>query len=329
MSETDFIDRYFRPLAESYPGSYGLKDDAATIEAPHGCDLVVTSDALIAGVHFFADDDPADIAFKALAVNVSDLAAKAAKPIAYSLTLALAKATPDDWLAAFVRGFGEAQGAFGIGLCGGDTTVSRDGSLMISIAAFGSVPHGRMVRRGGARAGDSLYVTGTIGDAAFGLTLRQDDPAAAGWPLTKAQRRALLQRYLRPQPRLELREALLAHARAAMDISDGLAIDCSRLSAVSGVAARIDAACVPLSEAAQALVSADPSLVEIVLTGGDDYEILAAVAPEQQGRFAADATESGVPVTRIGIIEQGAGLQIIGSGGAPLNLSRLGYDHLA
>jgi thiamine-monophosphate kinase len=329
MSEADFLDRYFRPLAAGYSGSYGLMDDAAVIEPPDGCDLVVTTDALIAGVHFIAEDDPADIAFKALAVNVSDLAAKAAKPIAYSLALALTKATRPDWLVGFARGLGEAQTAFGIALSGGDTAVSPNGPSMISITAFGSVPHGQMVLRGAAQAGDVLYVTGTIGDAALGLKLRQDDAAAASWTLADAQRQTLIQRYLRPQPRLALREALLAYASAAMDISDGLAIDCSRLSAASGVAARIDAGSVPLSEAARRLVSANPSLIETVLTGGDDYEILAAIAPDRCDGFMATAAVSGLTVTQIGIVENGTGLQILGCNGVSLNLSRLGYDHLA
>lgn len=329
MSESDFLDRYFRPLAQSYPGSYGLQDDAAVIEPPDGCDLVVTTDALIAGVHFFADDDPADIAFKALAVNLSDLAAKAAKPLAYSLALALPKATTHDWLAAFARGLGEAQTVFGIALSGGDTTMSPAGPAMVSITAFGSVPHGRMVLREGARVGDGLYVSGTIGDAAFGLRLRRDDPAAAGWPLSRSQRLALEQRYLRPQPRLGLCEALLAHATAAMDISDGLAIDGSRLCAASSLAARIDTAAVPLSEAAQALIDADPSLVETALSGGDDYEILAAVAPDRQADFVSAAAASDLVVTKIGMIETGAGLHILGLDGAPLSLSCLGYDHLS
>ncbi len=328
--EGAFIDRFFRPLAEAYPGALGLRDDAAIVEPPPGTDLVVTTDALIAEVHFLADDDPADIAFKALAVNVSDLAAKAAEPIAYSLALALVRGTSDDWLTRFVVGLADAQKAFGIAMSGGDTTASPSGPLMISITAFGSVPHGAMVRRGGARPGDGLYVTGTIGDAALGLGLRRGTPESAGWPLDDAGRRQLLARFLRPQPRLALRAALLAHAAAAMDISDGLAIDCGRMCAASGVSARIEASRVPLSPPARQVLAAEPRLIETVLSGGDDYEILAAIRSGEEAAFEREAEIAGLQVTRIGATGGGdSGLTIVGENGAPLALSRLGYDHLA
>ncbi len=145
LSEDALIARYFRPLAEGFPGAFGLQDDAAVLDPAAGEDLVITTDALIAGVHFLTDDMPADIAYKALAVNVSDLAAKAAKPIAYSLALALPRGTPESWIAEFADGLGQAQAAFGIALSGGDTATSPGGPLMISITAFGRVPHGRMV----------------------------------------------------------------------------------------------------------------------------------------------------------------------------------------
>ena len=327
--EAGFLDRHFRPLAASYPGAFGLEDDAALIEPPEGSDLVVTTDALIAGVHFMGDEDPADIAFKALAVNVSDLAAKAAKPIAYSLVLALSRGTSEGWIAAFAKGLGEAQTTFGIALSGGDTTTSPAGPLMISVTAFGSVPHGRMVRRGRASAGDMLYVSGTVGDSALGLKLLQSAAAGQDLPLDDGQRKDLIRRYLRPQPRVELREALLAHASAAMDISDGLAIDATRMCKASGVSAKIDAAAVPLSQAARVLLSADPSLLETVLTGGDDYEILTAVPEPEEKAFVKTARLAGIDVARIGAIEAGTGeLEILAEDGVPLTLSRLGYDHL-
>jgi thiamine-monophosphate kinase len=262
IGEDSLIQRHFRPLAADFPGARNLQDDAASIAPPEGCDLVVTTDALVAGVHFLADDDPADIAFKALAVNVSDLAAKAAEPIAYSLALILLRGTPQAWLAGFAAGLGEAQTVFSIAMSGGDTAVSPAGPLMISITAFGGVPRGRMVPRGGASAGDGLYVSGTIGDGALGLLLRRDDDGVANWPIEEAERLALISRYLRPAPRLGLRKALLAHAAAAMDVSDGLAIDCGRLCKVSGVSARIEAALVPLSAPARSVVAADPARLE-------------------------------------------------------------------
>jgi thiamine-monophosphate kinase len=328
IGEDSLIARYFRPLAQGCSGAFELMDDAAVIEPPEGMDLVVTTDALVSDVHFFADGDPADIAFKALAVNISDLAGKAAEPIAYSLALVLPRGTPEGWLAAFAQGLGEAQKAFGIAMSGGDTTASPSGPPMISITAFGSVPRGRMLRRGGASAGDGIYVSGTIGDAGLALLLSQH--RGGNWAIGGAERQALLSRYWRPTPRLRLRDALLAHASAAMDISDGLAIDCARLCKASAVAAQIETALVPLSAAVRSLVASDPALLETILTGGDDYEILAAVPPANEAAFARAADVAGVPVTRIGRVQEGqCPPRFTGADGTPLTLSRLGYDHFS
>ena len=328
LPEDALIARHFRPLAAGYPGALGLRDDAALIEVASGEDLVVTTDALIGGVHFLAGDDPADIAFKALAVNVSDLAAKAARPIAYSLALALPRGTSEAWIAGFADGLRLAQERFGIGLSGGDTTTSPAGPLVISVTAFGSVAKGRMIRRGGAGAGDRLYVSGTIGDAALGLKLHLDEAATRGWPLDQASREMLIGRYLQPEPRLGLGAALLDAATAAMDVSDGLAIDCARLCAASGVAAQIEAAKVPLSAAARLVLSAQPELLETILTGGDDYEILAAVPPARTPAFEAAARTAGIAVTPIGTLREGAPtLTVLSAGGNPMPLSRLGYNH--
>lgn len=329
-TEDDLIARHFRPLAENFPGAFGLLDDAAVIELPPRSDLVVTTDALIAGVHFFPDDAPADIAYKALAVNLSDLAAKAAAPIAYSLALLLPAGTSESWIAAFAGGLREAQTAFRIALSGGDTTVSPAGPLMISVTALGSVPRGKMVRRGGAGAGDGLYVSGTIGDAALGLRLRLNDVKAQSWPLDAAARQQLLDRYLRPEPRLGLRAALLAHASAAMDISDGLVIDCARLCAASGVDGRIEAGEVPLSAPLRMLAATDNAILEMAITGGDDYEILAAVPQVEDAAFKTAASKAGIPVTRIGAIEgRGGTLTVAAEDGLPMRLPRRGYDHIA
>ena len=328
--EDGLIARYFAPLAENFSGAFGLRDDAAVIAPPEGTDLVISTDALIAGVHFLPDDAPEDIAYKALGVNVSDLAAKAAQPMAYSLALALPHGWREEWLARFAEGLREAQEAFGIALCGGDTTVSPAGPLMISVTAFGGVPHGRMIRRGGARPGDHLYISGTIGDAALGLKLRRSDADAQGWPLDSAGRQYLVGRYLRPEPRLRLREALLAHASAAMDVSDGLVIDCSRMCAASGVGGHIEAAQVPLSHAVRILIPADAGAMERVLTGGDDYEILAAIRPAEAHAFEAAAHGAGIRVSRIGEFgRQGTEVSVIGSDGQSMSFARPGYDHMA
>jgi len=214
--EDDLIARYFMPLA-SDPGAFGLIDDAAILKGSSD-DLVVTTDAIVEGVHFLPDDPPDTIARKALRVNLSDLAAKGALPAGFVLTLALHEAN-ERWLAPFAQALGEDAKHFGCPLLGGDT-VSTPGPLTISITVFGRVPEGRMVRRSGALAGDVVVVTGTIGDATLGLSLLQHG-SAQGSP---AQQQALIARYRVPQPRSGLAEAVRDHARGAMDVSDGLRV---------------------------------------------------------------------------------------------------------
>jgi thiamine-monophosphate kinase len=201
-SETELIETYLAPLAAGAPGAFDLKDDAALIEMEAGFDLVVSTDPVIAGVHFFADDEPQNIAWKALAVNVSDLAAKGAEPIAYTMALAFPEAPRRDWMAAFSAGLREAQTAFGCTLIGGDTD-RTSGPLSIGVTAFGKVPRGLMVRRGSALIGDRVFVTGTIGDSALGLQLRKS-PEAFGASLSQSDSEFLVSRYLRPQPRVML-----------------------------------------------------------------------------------------------------------------------------
>ena len=273
--EDRLIARYFKPLA-THPGAFGLIDDAAIIAPPAGCDLVLTADGIVGGVHFFPDDPPDAVARKALRVNLSDLAAKGAKPLGFLLTLALPKEIGDAWLAPFARGLGADAELFGCPLLGGDT-VRTPGPVTISIAAFGAVPHGKMVRRAGAEPGDRVVVTGTIGDAALGLLLRRDAGAAERWGLARDQRDHLAARYLVPQPRNAIAEFLGNYASAAMDVSDGLAGDLAKLCRASGVDAQVETARVPLSDAARAAVAKEPALIETVVTGGDDYEVLACV----------------------------------------------------
>ncbi|MBN9025943.1 MAG: thiamine-phosphate kinase, partial [Rhizobiales bacterium] len=261
------IARYLRPLAED-PGAFGLTDDAALMRPEPGFDLVLTKDMVAAGVHFFPDDPPESIARKALRVNLSDLAAKGANPVGYLLGLALPADWTEDWMAGFSAGLGDDQQRYGIPLLGGDTVKSPDG-LMLSITALGQVPAGRIVRRSGAEVGDLIVVSGTIGDAALGLRLRLGtlDGAAAGEGASH-----LLDRYLHPQPRLGLAEAVRDHAHASLDISDGLIGDLSHVTRASGVSAVVDAARIPLSQPARALVERDLTAFASVLTGGDDYE---------------------------------------------------------
>ncbi len=323
-AEERLIARYFRPLAK-HPGAFGLGDDAAAVTPPAGCDLVLTTDGVIAGVHFFPDDPPDGIGRKALRMNLSDLAAKGAKPMGFLLALAVPAGTDEAWLAAFAQGLGEDAERYGCPLFGGDTD-RTPGPASISITAFGAVPHGKMVRRSTAKAGHHVVVTGTIGDSALGLKLRRGRSLAARWRLTEAMSTHLTQRYLLPEPRNALSEAVLHHASAAMDVSDGLAGDLAKLCRASSVAAEIDVARVPLSDAVRAAVLVEPALIETALTGGDDYEIVATVAPEKLAAFQAAAQAAGVAVSEIGRAKTGEGARFI-QAGKTLAFARPSFSH--
>jgi thiamine-monophosphate kinase len=323
--EDRLITRYFLPLAR-HPAALGLIDDAAALTPPPGCDLVLTTDAVVAGVHFLPDDPADAVARKALRVNLSDLAAKGANPAGFLLTLALPEGVGDAWLAAFARGLGEDAEHYACPLLGGDT-VRTPGPVSVSIAAFGTLPSGAMVQRSGARAGDRVLVTGTIGDAALGLRLRTDEAAARHWGLDAAKHKHLASRYVLPQPRNVLAEAVRTHARAAMDVSDGLAGDLGKLCRASGVAAEIEVARVPLSDAGKLALTAEPASIETILTGGDDYEILCTMPPEKFTSFRAAADAAGVPVTEIGRMVAGEGARFLDANGNALVFARPSFSH--
>ena len=323
-AEERLIARYFRPLATA-PGAFGLEDDAAIVTPPPGCDLVLTTDGGIAGVHFFADDAAEAIGRKVLRMNLSDLAAKGAQPIGFLMSVALPASIDEPWLAAFVNGLGDDARHYACPLLGGDTDHSP-GPLSVSITAFGAVPHGAMVRRATAKPGDSIVVTGTIGDAALGVMLRRDPALVQQWRLSHGQSAALTDRYLLPQPRTALAGAVRHDASAAMDVSDGLAGDLAKLCRASGVAAEVDVARVPLSEAAQTAVAAQPVLLEAVLTGGDDYEILLTLSPDKLPAFRAAAAATGIAVAEIGRVSAGQGARFIRDGKA-LTFARPSYSH--
>ena len=324
--EERLIARYFGPLAK-HPGAFGLADDAAVITPPAGCDLVLKTDGIVGGVHFFPDDPPDAIARKALRVNLSDLAAKAARPLGFLLTLALPQEIGDAWLAPFARGLGADADFFGCPLFGGDTD-RTSGPITISIAVFGAVPHGKMVRRAGARPGDRVVVTGTIGDAALGLLIRRDGAAGARWGLAREQQDHLRSRYLVPQPRTAIAEALGAHASAAMDVSDGLAGDLAKLCRVSGVATEIEVKRLPLSSAARAALAKEPALIETIVTGGDDYEVLACVPAGEVAALRRAASAVGIALTEIGTVAAGEGqARFLDAQGKPLELARPAFSH--
>ena len=320
-AEDRLIARHFKPLA-THPGALELADDAAVIKPPPGCEIVLKTDAIVGGVHFFAEDAAADVARKALRVNLSDLAAKGARPLGFLLSLALPKDIGEDWLAAFAKGLRADAEQFGCPLFGGDTD-RTPGPVTISVAMFGSVPEGTMVRRAGARQGDRVFVSGSIGDAALGLMLRK----GATWNLSGPQRDHLLSRYLLPQPRNALAEAVRTHASAAMDVSDGLVGDFTKLCRASNVATDIVAARVPLSEAAQTAVAAEPALLKTALTGGDDFEIVCTVPPDEAENFRQAAQIAGVAVTEIGEIKTGDAVRFLDNSGNPLVFERTSFSH--
>lgn len=323
-AEERLIERYFRPLA-THPGALALLDDAATVTPPPGCDLVLKTDGVIAGVHFFPDDPPEHIGRKALRMNLSDLAAKGAKPIGFLMAVALPVAVEEAWLAAFTAGLGADAESYGCPLLGGDTD-HTPGPTSVSIAALGSVPHGTMVYRSTAQVGDRVVVTGTIGDAALGVRLRRDPALRERWRLSPAAVDYLNQRYLLPQPRNALAEAVRLHAASSMDVSDGLAGDLAKLCRASNVAAEIEATRVPLSNAARAAVAADPGLLETALTGGDDYEIVLTLARANLDSFRTAAATAAIPVTEIGRIVAGAGTRFTRDGKV-LSLARPAFSH--
>lgn len=322
--EFELIERYFAPLAG--PGGLGLRDDAGLLRPGRGYEVVVTADALVAGVHFFPDDPPDAIGWKALAVNLSDLAAKGAKPEGFVLTLALPPGWTENWLAGFVAGLARMAEAGGCALIGGDT-VSTSGPLTLSITAFGTVPAGRMVRRSGAKPGDVVLVSGSIGDGALGLKVH--GPSKPGWvsALGADDRAFLADRYLHPRPRLALAEALQGRASAAMDVSDGLVGDLAKLVAASGIGAEIELDAIPLSGPVRAALMADPALAELAWTGGDDYEILCTASEGEYPALIAAAAETKIPLVPIGRITAETGVVTYREKGRPRSFAQGSFSH--
>lgn len=306
MDEFGIISRYFAPLAGE--GAFSLQDDAALIAARPGFDLVVTTDAISEGTDFFAFDPAGTIAQKALRVNLSDLAAKGAEPFAYLLNLLLPHSIAPDWLAAFAEGLGRDQHEFGISLLGGDTGAT-DGPLTIAVTAFGYVPQGKMIRRAGARIGDAVYVTGSIGEAGGGLAIFKREKHS----LSDSERDQLTARYRVPEPPVSFAAPLRQIAHAAVDISDGLIADLGHIASASAVRIVVEGEQVPLSGPLRALWG-DQTLLRAV-TAGDDYQIAFTAPPGLEG-----------PFTRIGRVEEGEGVEFLIAGRTAV-LPSSGYRH--
>lgn len=326
LGEFELIARYFAPLAKD-AAALALRDDAAVLRPPESREIVISCDTVVAGVHFLPDDPPDSIAHKALAVNLSDLAAKGAKPYVYLLALTLPKEPAPDWLEAFASGLRALQEQAGICLVGGDTT-RTPGPLTITITALGLVPQGHAVLRLGAKPGDRLYVSGSIGDACLGLRLLKESALAKAWGLSEEQSAFLIERYRRPEPRGNLALLVRNFAQGAIDVSDGLVGDIAKLAQVSHVGAVIEASRVPFSPAARQALQHEPELLETLLTAGDDYEIVAAVPESSAGGFEAEAAAKGASVTVIGRIEgQADEVRVLGPDGKTLTLERQGFSH--
>ncbi len=322
MGEFDLIARYFtRPVQRAV---LGVGDDCALLAPAPGTHLAISSDMLVEGRHFFADVDPEALGHKALAVNLSDLAACGARPLAFTLALALPRVN-EAWLAGFSRGLLALGDAHGCELVGGDTT---QGPLNICIAVFGEVPAGQALLRSGARPGDDIYVSGTLGDARLAL-----EAMRGHLPLPPDLLALARLRLERPTPRVALGLALRGVASSAMDVSDGLLGDLSHILKASGVGARIDthitsnliAACAYASSAASQF---DPKLIhQATLAGGDDYELVFTAPPARRDAVAAASLAGNTPVTRIGTVLAEPGLQLVDAQGHLLANSYASFDH--
>lgn len=316
LGEFGFIDRLLKPLAAGFPGALSLEDDAALVDVPPGQQLVIAKDAMVADVHFLANDPPALVAAKLLRVNLSDLAAMGASPLAYLTVIARPPGLPEEWLRAFVAGLAKDQSLYGLHLIGGDT-VSTPGPLTLTLTILGLVPTGSALRRRGAVAGDLVVVSGTLGDAALGLRIQK------GLAASEEEALPLIDRYRLPRPRLALGAELRGLASAAIDVSDGLLADLGHILDSSAVGAVIEAARLPLSEAAKHL----PAARESALTGGDDYELLFTLPPQHAEGLPALAERLQLRLTPIGRIVAHRGLQVLDEHGEAISVGRVGWRH--
>jgi thiamine-monophosphate kinase len=322
LGEFEAIAKFFAPLSAGAKGAFGLMDDVATISAVLGEELVAKVDAIVESVHFFRGDPAGEVAKKALRVNLSDLAAKGAKPRYYLLSLSLARWCGDDWLAKFAAGLREDQERYGMDLIGGDTT-SAPGPVTISITALGTITAGKTIRRAGARPGDLVFVSGTVGDAGAGLAVLK----GRGKTLRDRDRALLIARYRLPNPRVALGPRLIRLASASLDISDGLIADLGHIAEVSNVRIVIEAGKVPLSSACTKLWGKGIGAVVRAATAGDDYEIAFTAPARVRPRIARAARAAGVVVSEIGRVEKGQGIVLVNDRGEVVPLEHSGYVH--
>ena len=321
--EFELIERLFQPLAADAPGAFGLKDDAAMLPPlNHGEGWVVTTDTMMEGSHWLAGSDGGDVAAKLLRVNLSDLAAMGAMPRFYTLSLALNRETPETWTEAFAARLKDEQSRFGVSLIGGDT-VATSGPIAVTLTALGSVKRGDELHRKGAGAGEDVYLTGTIGDAALGLRILKGELDG----LTDGAKDHLVRRHRTPDPRTTVGTGLVGIAAACIDISDGLVQDLGHVAAASGVSIVIKADAVPLSSTTREALNADPALMETILSGGDDYELAFTASRDGASAIQALSKETGVPISRIGTVEAGTGVSVRDGEGRDVTPKSGGFQH--
>lgn len=317
--EFSLIARYFMRQGYSRRDvETGIGDDCALLNPLEKQQLAISTDTLVSGIHFLADIDPADLGYKALAVNLSDLAAMGAEPAWLTLALTL-PAVDESWLQRFSDSLFELLGYYDMQLIGGDTT---RGPLALTLGIHGWVPEGRALKRSGARPGDAIYVTGTLGDSAAGLAVLQQQLSVAD----ESDRRYLLKRHLRPSPRILQGMALRGLASSAIDLSDGLASDLGHVLAASQVGARLNMDALPLSDALRAATDSEQA-IRWALTGGEDYELCFTVPERHQGALEVALRSSGAPWCCIGQILPASEGFTCWQGGTPRVMDWKGYDH--
>ena len=322
MNEFDFIASQLKPLAGSFAGALDLEDDAAILTPEKGQEFVVTTDALTAGIHFFATDPPRLIAQKCLRVNLSDIAAMGAAPYCYSLALMLPEQTSQGWLSEFCDGLRADQDDHNVHLSGGDTT-STNGPLSVAITMIGTVPAGKAVKRSTARIGDDIWVTGTIGDAAMGLQALK----GALTTIDAAARHALVRRYHVPQPRNRIAPTLRHVATSAIDISDGLAADLGHICTASGVGAKVSASKIPVSDHVLSLLNTSAITFETILSGGDDYELMFTANPDKHKKINILSKDLNLKISKIGRLTADLEVGFINQDGRMLTFSSNGFRH--
>jgi thiamine-monophosphate kinase len=322
LSEFELIKTYFSPLSEQTEGAFNLTDDAAVLEVPVEQSLVVTTDTLVEGIHFLSEDGPKDIAAKLLRVSLSDLAAMGAMPAYYSLAIAVTPFMSVEWFKEFSQNLAADQAEFGITLIGGDT-VSTSGPLTLSLTAMGFVKTGTALRRSGACIGDDIWVSGSIGDSALGLKVAKGEFDS----LAAENKDYLLSRYRRPLPRTSLGQELINNVHSVIDVSDGLVADLGHICKTSDVGAKILMGKIPLSVAGKEAIAIKPRSIDLILSGGDDYELLFTADSTFQKLSKIISERTNVSLTKIGTIIKTKSVCVLDLNGKRYPVSKAGYTH--